>query len=56
MINQAIGVLIGRGHSPEQAYQRLSRPSASGVVNRLDAAAGVLASLDPNLESESPIQ
>lgn len=56
MINQAIGVLIGRGHSPEQAYQRLSRPSASGVVNRLDAAAGVLASLDPNLESEFPIQ
>jgi hypothetical protein len=52
LINQAIGMLIGRGHSPEQARQRLSRPSASGVVDHLDAAVAVLADLGPHREPD----
>ena len=44
-VNQAIGVLIARGHPPEQAEQQLDRIAAADGHNRVDAARAILAGL-----------
>ena len=46
-INQAIGVLIAGGNTPEQAHERLSEPADFGPVDRLSAATRILACLSP---------
>jgi hypothetical protein len=45
MINQAIGVLIGRGHTPEQARRQLDTRAARAGTDRHGAAQLVLAAL-----------
>ncbi len=45
MVNQAIGVLIGRGHAPQEAEQTIANQAASAGVNRRDVAAAILDSL-----------
>jgi hypothetical protein len=47
VINQAIGVLIGRGHTPEQAHWQLDTQTAHTGTDRLAAAQLVLAKLTP---------
>ncbi len=46
-INQAIGVLIGRGSSPEQAERDLYTRAIAAGIDLLGAATLVLASLRP---------
>ena len=46
LINQAIGVLIGRGSTLEQARHYLASQAAAGRVDLATAAAAVLANLD----------
>ncbi|WP_157845273.1 ANTAR domain-containing protein [Pseudofrankia saprophytica] len=45
-IDQAVGVLIGRGNTPEQAYQHLDMLAADARVGRPTAAEAILAELD----------
>jgi hypothetical protein len=47
VINQAIGVLIGRGHTPEQAHWQLDTQTAHTGTDRHAAAQLVLAKLTP---------
>lgn len=47
LINQAIGVLMGRGHTPEQAHQELDAYAARAGTDRAVAAARILAALTP---------
>jgi hypothetical protein len=46
-INQALGVLIGRGSSPEQAERDLYARAASAGIEPLGAATLILAALSP---------
>jgi hypothetical protein len=46
IIEQAIGLLIGRGNTPEQALQHLDLLAADTRVDRLAAAGAILAELD----------
>lgn len=46
LINQAIGVLIARGHTPEQAERELQARAARGGVDRHVAARQILAGAD----------
>jgi hypothetical protein len=46
-INQVIGVLIGRGDTPEQAHRHLDRLAAAGGVDRAVAAGLILADVMP---------
>jgi hypothetical protein len=45
VVNQAIGVLIGRGYTPEQAHSQLDTQAAHAGTGRLAAAQLVLAKL-----------
>ena len=45
IINQAMGVLIGRGHTPEQAHWHLDSQAADAGTDRRAAAQHVLATL-----------
>ncbi len=45
VLNQAIGVLIGRGHTPQSAEQTIADQAASTGVKRHDAAVAILDSL-----------
>ena len=45
IINQAVGVLIGRGHTPEQAHLQLDTQAADAGTDRHAAAQLVLATL-----------
>jgi hypothetical protein len=45
IINQAMGVLIGRGHTPEQAHWQLDGQAADAGTDRHAAAQHVLATL-----------
>jgi hypothetical protein len=45
IINQAIGVLIGRGHTPEQAHSHLDTQAAHAGTGRHAAARHILAKL-----------
>jgi hypothetical protein len=47
LIDQAIGVLIGRGHTPDQARQELDADTARAATGRAGAAARILAALTP---------
>lgn len=47
MINQAIGVLIGRGFHPGEAHDELDARAARSGISREAAAIVVLASLEP---------
>jgi hypothetical protein len=56
-INQAIGVLIGRGYTPQQANQKLGSQTGFACANRLAAAQLILAELtasDPEEDLGSP--
>ncbi len=44
-INQAIGVLLGRGHTPEQAERILAAEAPAGTTDRYGAAVAVLEGL-----------
>jgi hypothetical protein len=46
VIDQAVGVLIGRGDTPEQAYRHLDLLATNSGVERLTAAEAILAELD----------
>jgi hypothetical protein len=55
LINQALGVLIGRGVTPEEAERDLYARAAAAGVDRLGAAALILASLNrPATKPELP--
>jgi hypothetical protein len=45
IINQAMGVLIGRGHTPEQAHRQLDSQAADAGTDRRAAAQLILATL-----------
>ncbi len=45
LIDQAIGVLIGRGHTPDQACRELDAYAARAATDRAGAAARILAAL-----------
>jgi hypothetical protein len=45
VINQAIGVLIGRGYTPRQAHSKLDNQAAGARTNRHTAAQVILDSL-----------
>ena len=47
LIDQAIGVLIGRGYTPDQARRELDTDAARAATDRADAAARILAALTP---------
>jgi len=47
LIDQAIGVLLGRGHTPGQARQELDADAARAATDRAGAAARILAALTP---------
>lgn len=47
LINQAIGVLIGRGYTPEEADVELDTQALAAGHTRVDAANVILAGLDP---------
>lgn len=54
-VNQAVGILVGRGYTPEQANRELDARAADADTDRHRAAALVLttipiADLDPNLD------
>lgn len=58
VLNQAIGVLIGRGHTPQGAERTIADQAASAGMNRDDVAAAILDSLPhprgfPNSEPDS---
>ena len=44
-INQAIGVLIGRGYSPDQAHRHLDTQAATNQIDRHAAAESILGAL-----------
>lgn len=46
-INQAIGVLIGRGYTPQQADWQLDTQAANGRTDRYAAARHILAKIHP---------
>jgi hypothetical protein len=46
VINQAIGALIGRGYTPEQAAQHLTTEGAEAGISRHGVGARILARLD----------
>lgn len=46
-INQALGVLIGRGSSPEEAERDLYARAASAGIEALGAATLILGALSP---------
>ncbi|HEY5334807.1 MAG TPA: hypothetical protein VIJ71_02160, partial [Mycobacteriales bacterium] len=48
-INQALGVLIGRGSTPEQAERSLYARAATAGIDLLGAATLILAALSPPL-------
>lgn len=52
-INQAIGMLIGQGHTPEQAAQHLATLAAHDHANLPAAAAAVLATADVGTSTAS---
>ena len=43
LVNQAIGVLLGRGQTPDEAYQTLADHASAGGVTRASAAETILA-------------
>jgi hypothetical protein len=45
IINQAMGVLMGRGHTPEQAHRQLDSQAADAGTDRHAAAQLILAAL-----------
>lgn len=45
MINQAIGVMIGRGDPPGDAHAKLTAQAADAGIDRYAAAAHILRSL-----------
>ena len=45
VVNQAIGVLIGRGYTPDQAHRQLGTPAADAGTDRHTAAELILANL-----------
>jgi len=47
VVNQAVGVLIGRGHTPEQAHRELDSQAAVAGTDRPAAAHLILATLPP---------
>jgi hypothetical protein len=47
LINQAIGVLIGRGYTPEQAAAEIDTRAAAAGHTRAEAATMILAGLHP---------
>lgn len=47
VINQALGVLIGRGSSPERAERDLHARAVSANIEPLEVAALILAALSP---------
>lgn len=47
VINQALGVLIGRGHTPEQANGELDDRAAAAGSSRDDAARAILRAVTP---------
>jgi hypothetical protein len=47
LIDQAIGVLIGRGYAPDQARRELDTDAARAATDRAGAAARILAALTP---------
>ncbi len=47
LIDQAIGVLIGRGYTPDQAHRELDADAARAATGRAGAAARILAALTP---------
>lgn len=55
IVNQAIGVLIGRGHTPEQAIWQLDTHAVRAGTNRHGAAQLVLATLSTT-DSDTPFE
>jgi hypothetical protein len=56
LINQAIGVLIERGHTPKNAHQRLHTVAANDSNDLTRAAAKILSTIPDEPASESPEQ
>lgn len=55
VINQAIGVLIGRGYTPQQAHRELDTQAARGATDRLTAAHVILARITPGGDDQFDI-
>jgi hypothetical protein len=49
-INQAIGTLIGRGYTPQQASAELNTQAASSSTDRHTAARRILATITADIE------
>lgn len=52
VINQAIGVLVGSGHPPEEAHQRLTAQAVDAGVDRYGAAVRILTALSSDADTE----
>ncbi|MEO8851828.1 MAG: hypothetical protein ABI360_08880 [Allobranchiibius sp.] len=54
VIGEAVGVLLARGHTHEEAYGELDALVATADTDRLTEATGILAALTPNTFDHSP--
>lgn len=54
LINQAIGVMIGRGSTPAAAIRELDSFAASNAIARVDAASRILDEVTPVDRMEAP--